>query len=147
LGGFFRLFASASKTSTMNEQCPCGSGSYFLSCCDRYLSQGLAAPTAEALMRSRYTAFTLAHVDYILRTYHPKTRPINQRQQILSWAKSVQWLGLTILGTSMGDIGDTTGTVEFIAHYTENGKPGQIHEKSVFKKEKDQWFYVSGSHY
>jgi SEC-C motif domain protein len=130
----------------MNEPCPCRSGNDFTTCCGLYLTQGHTAPTAEALMRSRYTAFTTANVDYLLRTYHPKTRPLNQRQQILTWAKSVVWDGLTIVEVENGNENDDSGTVEFIARYTENGKPDQIHEVSQFKKEKNQWKYVSGKH-
>jgi SEC-C motif-containing protein len=89
-------------TQTMSHNCPCGSSLPLAACCGLYIIDGQPAPTAQALMRSRYTAFTLANVDYILRTYHSKTRPINQRQKILAWAKSLQWTGLEILSTEKG---------------------------------------------
>lgn len=117
-------------------------------CCKPFISDNVAPPTAEQLMRSRYTAFTLADVDYLMKTHHISTRPVKDRQEILNWTKSVQWMGLTILNTKHGAINDTDGIVEFKAIYLEQGQLQAIHEKSLFRKnEKGIWFYVSGQLY
>ncbi|MBC8004751.1 MAG: Sec-C motif domain protein [Verrucomicrobia bacterium] len=98
-------------------------------------------------MRSRYVAFTMADVDYLLRSHHSSTRPVKDRKQIKKWAESVQWMGLTILSTKDGSVNDDTGYVEFRALYLEDGQMQQIHENSLFKRENNRWFYVSGVHF
>ncbi|MCT4590326.1 MAG: YchJ family metal-binding protein [Carboxylicivirga sp.] len=131
-----------------NSKCPCGSGKNFMDCCHVFINNKQAAPTAEQLMRSRYTAFTLADVDYLMKTHHSSTRPIKEKQEIFNWAKSVQWMGLTVIGTSKGNNTDKEGMVEFKALYIENGQLQAIHEKSIFRKDKaGNWFYVSGQHH
>ena len=94
-------------------------------------------------MRSRYTAFTLANVDYLMRSHSAKTRPVKERKNIERWAKSVNWLGLSILKTEAGEACNEAGYVEFKATFIENGKPGQIHENSHFMRENGKWVYVS----
>ncbi len=127
--------------------CACCSGLPYSNCCEPFLSGRVNAPTALQLMRSRYTAFTLANVDYLMRTHDIKTRPVKDRENIERWARSVVWVGLTILGTEAGAASDNAGYVEFKAAFLENGKPGQIHERSFFHRENGKWFYVSGAHY
>jgi SEC-C motif-containing protein len=131
----------------MQNICPCGSGFSFSACCEPIISGRKDAATARELMRSRYTAFTLANVDYLMRSHSAKTRPIKERKSIEKWAKSVVWMGLTILDTQAGEPGDEVGYVEFKALYLENGKPEQIHEKSLFQRENGKWVYVSGVHF
>jgi len=97
-------------------------------------------------MRSRYTAFTQANVEYLMRSHSAKTRPIKERKSIEKWASSVIWMGLTIIQTQAGEAKDELGSVEFKALYLENGKPEQIHEKSFFQRENGKWVYVSGVH-
>jgi SEC-C motif-containing protein len=130
----------------MPHPCPCGSKQNYVQCCAPVIGGQQPATTAEMLMRSRYSAFTQCNVDYILRTYHSKTRPTRDRAKILAWAKSVKWLGLTVLDTQMGLEDNEMGYVEFRAMYNENGTMGLIHEKSLFKREKGHWVYVSGEH-
>ncbi|BBE19032.1 UPF0225 protein YchJ [Aquipluma nitroreducens] len=98
-------------------------------------------------MRSRYTAFTQANIDYLMRSHSIKTRPIKERKSIEKWAKSVVWMGLSILQVQAGEANDEIGYVEFKALYLENGKPQQIHEKSLFQRENGKWVYVSGVHF
>ena len=130
----------------MQTQCPCGSGLSYPDCCEPIISGKKVAETAQQLMRSRYTAFTLANADYLMRSHSVKTRPIKERKSIEKWAKSVTWMGLTIIQTQAGDASDEVGYVEFKALYLENGKPQQIHEKSLFRRENGKWVYVSGVH-
>lgn len=131
----------------MSNLCPCGSAQPFANCCEPIISGKKYATTALELMLSRYTAFTLADVDYLLRSHAVKTRPVKDRKNIERWAKSVKWMGLSILRTEAGQTTDETGYVEFKATFLENGQPGQIHEKSLFQRENGQWVYVSGVHF
>ena len=127
--------------------CPCGSGLLFVNCCELIISGVKDAIKAQELMRSRYTAFTQANVDYLMRSHSAKTRPIKERKSIEKWARSVMWMGLTIIQTQAGEASDEIGYVEFKALYLENGKPEQIHEKSLFRRENGKWVYVSGVHF
>jgi SEC-C motif-containing protein len=115
-------------------------------CCGLIISSKEEAATCEKLMRSRYTAFTLANIDYLMSSHHSSTRPIKDRKNIQKWAGSVQWVGLAILNTEAGNVADDIGYVEFRALYIEEGKMQQIHEKSLFKRENMKWVYVSEEH-
>jgi SEC-C motif-containing protein len=128
----------------MSTLCPCGSRKSLDKCCLPIIKGEKDAETAEQLMRSRYTAFTLAEIDYLIKSHHPKTRNIKQKKELKKWAQSVSWVGLTILGKEKGYINDVNGTVEFRAVFLENGKPESIHEKSAFIRENNKWFYVDG---
>lgn len=97
-------------------------------------------------MRSRYVAFTRANVDYLIHSHSSQTRPIKDRKSIEKWAKSVTWMGLTILQTQAGVANDEFGYVEFKATYMEDGKLQQIHERSLFQLGNHKWVYVSGVH-
>ncbi len=127
-------------------KCYCNSNKDFNQCCQPILNGKATAETAEQLMRSRYTAYVLADIEYILNTHHPMTRPVSERHSIRAWTKSVKWTGLEVLNTQKGSAMDVEGYVEFKASFTENGKPDRIHENSYFRKENGQWFYLSGSH-
>lgn len=130
----------------MQNLCPCGSGFYYSECCELIISGRKEAVTAQALMRSRYTAFTRANADYLMRSHATKTRPVKEQKNIEKWARSVTWMGLTILRSQDGEINDESGYVEFKALYLEDGKLQQIHEKSLFERENGKWMYVSGMH-
>jgi len=127
--------------------CPCGTGKQKSECCQAYIDGTAIAPTAETLMRSRYTAYVSANVDYLLKSHHKSTRPTKERKEILKWTKSVQWMSLSVINTSMGKADQKEGTVEFRAVYSENSQLQSIHEKSLFRKEKGMWYYVSGVHF
>jgi len=82
-----------------------------------------------------------------MQSHHSKTRPIKEKKSIEHWAKSVQWVGLTILSTTEGKETDNRGMVEFRALYIEEGELREIHEKSLFEREGGKWVYTSGIHY
>lgn len=124
-------------------QCPCGSGSSFETCCGPYIA-GAPAPTPEALMRSRYTAFVRGAFDYTERTHAAEARGEFDRSLAESRHETLQWAGLKILETVGGGLGDDTGIVEFAAHYTSDGGTGVHHERSSFRREGDRWLYVDG---
>jgi SEC-C motif-containing protein len=101
---------------------------------------GLApAPDVEALMRSRYTAYTLGASDYLLRTWHPSTRPA-----ALEMEPGLRWLGLKVQHVEGGQPGDASGRVTFIARCKGRGPARRIHEVSRFRREEGTWFYVDG---
>ena len=130
----------------MNELCPCKSGKSFDECCKPLIQGNRIAPTAESLMRSRYTAFTLADADYLMKTWAPETRNLAEKEGIRKWARSVKWVKLKILHKSQGEESDTTGLVSFQAFYREKGELCQIHETSYFEKRAGEWVYVIGKH-
>ncbi|WP_018682945.1 YchJ family protein [Actinokineospora enzanensis] len=128
----------------MPERCPCGTGLPYDDCCGR-AHAGTPAPTAEALMRSRYSAFALGDVDYLLRSWHPDTRP---GELVLD--PDQRWVRLEIVETTGGGLLHANGTVEFNAHYRHSahdghrGHPGVLHERSRFTRDGGRWVYLDG---
>ncbi|MFI7587090.1 YchJ family protein [Spongisporangium articulatum] len=120
-----------------NTACPCGSGQVHADCCGRFHAGAAQAPTAEALMRSRYSAFALGDSAYLLATWHPDTRPA-----VLDLDEALTWTGLEILATTQGGVFDNTGTVEFTARYSSRGRSGVQRELSRFVRDDGRWLYV-----
>ena len=120
--------------------CPCGSGIAFDDCCGRCLAGKAAAATAEALMRSRYTAFALGNEPYLLSTWHASTRPASLN---LAEQPAPKWIGLKVLRHEQQD--DSHAVVEFIARYKVNGRAYKMQEASRFVKENGRWFYLDGN--
>jgi SEC-C motif-containing protein len=120
--------------------CDCGTPRRYDDCCGRYHAGPLhlQAPTAEALMRSRYSAFVRDLSDYLLATWHPSTRPsaldINEA--------GLRWLGLEVRGHQIQD--NDHATVEFVARSKLGGRAQRLHELSRFIRENNRWFYVDG---
>ena len=123
------------------EPCPCGSGQPFAAYCALFLYGEIAAPTAEALMRSRYCAYSRRDEAYLLRTWYPATCPDSLD---LARDDGLRWIGLKILNCTAGRVNDKTGTVEFVARYKVGGKAGRLHENSRFVREDGRWHYVDG---
>ncbi|MCE7992903.1 MAG: YchJ family protein [Roseivirga sp.] len=124
--------------------CPCSSSKAFSDCCEPNILNR-SAPTALALMRSRYTACTLVKAEYLHTTTHPKTRPDHKVSEIEAWAKENSWNRLEIISTEHGNRNDQRGIVEFKAFFTNSKGQAQVHhERSTFLKEDGQWFYVDG---
>jgi len=119
------------------ENCLCGGHSYE-TCCG-VLHRGGVAPTAEALMRSRYSAYVLQLEPYLLATWHPTTRPANLG---LASEPATQWLGLEIRRHEQRD--ETHAIVEFVARYKINGRAHRLHEISRFVFEDGRWLYLDG---
>jgi SEC-C motif domain protein len=133
----------------LRSHCPCCSNNAYADCCEPFLSGQAPAPTAEALMRSRYTAYSKTQVDYLIATLHPKSRQPDDRQTLQQNSQLTQWVGLTILKTQKGRPQDSQGIVEFVAEYRgasvlQATAVNQLHERSRFVKEDGQWFYVDG---
>jgi len=127
----------------MNQAlCYCGSKKPFAQCCEPLILGIQKATTAEALMRSRYSAYVVENEAYILQTWHESTRPAG-----LDFSKknNDKWLPLTVIASVAGKEKDETGTVEFSTGYSENGTVTPLHETSRFCKEKNVWFYLDGT--
>lgn len=127
-----------------NANCHCGNNKPFNTCCEPFLLGSTLPPTAEALMRSRYSAFAVANVDYLQKTLVRASRRTFDRKGSLQWAKMSTWKGLEIVAVERGQASDTDGIVEFIARYEVKGEPKEHHERSLFRKNGDQWLYVTG---
>jgi SEC-C motif-containing protein len=117
--------------------CPCGSGLPYDECCGRLHRGEADAPTAEALMRSRYAAFAVGDAAYLLRSWHSSTRPARLRLDA-----GDRWTGLEIVDTERGGLFDAIGTVEFRARYRERGRSATMAERSRFVREDGRWVYL-----
>jgi SEC-C motif-containing protein len=124
--------------------CPCDSGKDYDACCGPLISGSRPAPTAEALMRSRYSAFATGATDYITHTLHPDNRDEYDPAATKRWADSSEWLGLKVLNTSGGGTDDTEGSVEFTATFRQKGVVHTHHEVGLFSRLKGVWYYVDG---
>lgn len=123
-----------------NAECPCLSGQIYLTCCGPYHQKQAIAPTAEGLMRSRYTAFVMQLSGYLQDTHHVSTRPSESSEESYINLAETPWLGLTLLDIEQQD---DSATVEFVAFYKDQ-PIGQLHERSRFIKEHGSWFYLDG---
>ncbi|MCS5606825.1 MAG: YchJ family protein [Alphaproteobacteria bacterium] len=123
----------------MNE-CPCGSGKQFGDCCSPYID-GAPAPTAEATMRSRYSAHVLGEADHLLATLSTEQRADYDRKEAQQAFADTKWLGLEIRKTRRGEKGDETGEVEFVARYRSGGQTVSHHELSFFTREDGRWVF------
>ncbi|MGB0205235.1 MAG: YchJ family protein [Neptuniibacter sp.] len=126
------------------KKCPCGSGKPFQYCCEPIVSGQKSAPTAEALMRSRYTAFAMGAIDYLINTTAPEKRGEDDAEILAEQVKYTNWTGLTILGKNLGGRSDQEGMVEFEAQFETDDQNGTLYEKSNFRRENEQWVYVDG---
>ena len=131
------------KPVNPESTCPCGSDQSLARCCLDYIEGRSVAPTAEALMRSRYTAHVLLAIDYLWETWSPEERVRSSKADIEAWARNCEWLGLKIIGTKAGGKKDNHGLVSFLALFRQNGELQEHQEVSVFKKTPlGAWLYV-----
>lgn len=121
-----------------DDPCPCGAGLY-ANCCGRWIGTGVAAPDAEALMRSRYTAFVLDAREHLLATWHPDTRP----PTIEPPEPGLRWLGLEVRRHRLQDA--EHATVEFVARSKLAGRAHRLHELSRFVRVDGRWLYLDGN--
>ena len=113
--------------------CPCGSGTAYDACCGRLHRGAAQAATPEELMRSRYAAYAVRDGDYVWRTWHPRTRPLD-----ITPDPEVRWTGLVVHEASDDE-------VEFTASFERLGEPGRLHERSTFARRAGRWFYVAAT--
>lgn len=123
-----------------DARCPCGTGETYGACCGRF-HRGRPAPTAELLMRSRFSAFAAGDGSYLLATWHPGTRPAT-----VELDPALHWYRLDVHGATAGGPFDTEGRVDFTAHWrAAAGARGTQRESSRFRREDGRWFYVDGT--
>ncbi|WP_241795394.1 YchJ family protein [Microbacterium sp. C5A9] len=121
-----------------SSRCPCGSGDVLGACCGPLLD-GAPAPTAERLMRSRYTAFALRDADHLRASWHASTRPTD-----IDLDDDLHWRRLVIVDRVAGGPFDRDGVVEFEAFWRLGGERGSLRERSRFVRDDRRWFYVDG---
>ncbi|MFT2705964.1 YchJ family protein [Clavibacter zhangzhiyongii] len=117
--------------------CPCTSGDPYGACCGPIHRRDVPAPTAERLMRSRFSAYARGDAAHLARTWDPSTRP-----EGIDLDPSVRWYRLTILRTSLGGPADATGVVEFEAAFRHEGARGSQREASRFARHAGSWVYL-----
>lgn len=124
-----------------SDRCPCSSGDVFGRCCGPIID-GAPAPTAERLMRSRYTAFSLQDQSHLLRTWHPSTRP-----ETIEFEPDLRWRRLLVIDRVGGGPFDREGVVEFEAIWRQGATRGSLHERSRFLRDGRHWYYLDGDLY
>jgi len=126
------------------SQCPCGSGKEYDACCGPIIRGEQAAESAEALMRSRYTAYAKGEIEHLTESLHPSSRHDHDAAAARRWAAESQWMGLEVRSLVGGGAGDEKGEVEFVAQYRDKGALRKHHETGLFTKEEGRWYYLSG---
>lgn len=136
------------KNPNMNKVCygvcPCDSQKNYLSCCEPFITGKQNPETPEALMRSRYSAYTMANIDYIKETMRDNALVGFHELDAKRWAKRVNWIKLKVLKSDIESSG--IGYVEFKASFVDGSHLESIHEKSEFIFEKGRWYYIGGQH-
>lgn len=122
--------------------CPCCSSKKYDQCCGPLIAKTEVAQSPEQLMRSRYTAYSLANIDYIIDSMRGKPLLGFNMEQAFRWARKVTWLGLEVKDAYLES--DEIGFVEFIATILNNTQVELIHELSEFRKIDGHWFYTEG---
>ncbi|MCF8200049.1 MAG: hypothetical protein K9J42_14880 [Sulfuritalea sp.] len=127
--------------SDAGDACPCGKPLSYAACCGA-LHAGAPAADAEALMRSRYSAYVQGREDYLLATWHASTRPASLD---LGGEPAAKWLGLEVRvhNSARNPVGHAA-SVEFVARYRVGGRAYRLHEISRFAHEDGRWYYVDG---
>lgn len=126
------------------ELCPCGSEKAYDDCCQPLINGDRSADTAEALMRSRYTAHAKKEFDHIFETTHPSNRQDTDRKATAAWSRKLDWQWLKIRNVENGGTEDLAGTVEFVSRYRKNSKAFDHHEVAEFLKEDGRWYFKDG---
>lgn len=130
----------AEKLDKLTINCPCCSGKEYANCCGPFLLGERFAETPEQLMRSRYTAFTQAKIDYIAATMKGPAAEEFELRESEHWARTVRWLRLDVHGSQL--LSPTEGTVSFTAYFHTSSSLQSLHENSLFHKINGRWYYV-----
>jgi SEC-C motif-containing protein len=112
--------------------CPCGTGRPYDACCGPLHLGAEQAGSPEQLMRSRYSAYAVGDTAYLLRTWHPRTRPVD-----LVLDPATRWTGLVVHDAGADE-------VEFTASWSQDGGTGSLRERSRFEVRGGRWLYVDG---
>ena len=128
----------------MSRPCPCTSKKPYDRCCGPFHAGTAAPDTAEQLMRSRFSAYALGKVDYLISTRSEAKRAEENREELATYCKSVSCVGLKIVAKELGGKADDTGLVTFQASLQANGRRSLHIETSTFARENGRWVYVDG---
>jgi len=126
------------------QDCPCGSGLAYSACCEPIIKGKKAAETAEALMRSRFSAYAVGAIDHLGASLQAADRKQFDAAPAKEWAESAEWNRLEVVTAERGGPDDDDGIVEFKAHYTVDGQELVHHERSRFTREQGNWVFVDG---
>ncbi len=124
--------------------CPCTSGKTYGECCEPFITKKSFPTTAEGLMRSRYSAYAVGNVDYVMETDDPANGGEFDRTSADEWSSKSEWTGLEVIEVIDGGPNDTTGIVEFSAKFKIGGKDLSHRERSNFRKVDGKWVYIEG---
>jgi len=124
--------------------CPCGSGLTYERCCEAFIKSERLPETAEQLMRSRYSAHVMQEIPYLYQTIHPDFREDWDEQGVTAWSKNAVWDGLDIVFTEAGGPADDQGVVEFVARFSMKGDQMRHHERAVFERIENRWYFKEG---
>ena len=122
----------------MSHTCPCGSGIALADCCGKW-HQGQPAPSAERLMRSRYSAYTLGLIDYLVATTLPAQQAALDRDSMRAWSLGSTWLGLEVEGS---ELIDTHAFVTFTARWHDGDGEHSHRERSAFVQQDGRWYFI-----
>lgn len=125
------------------SRCPCGTGEAYAACCGPLHADERRAATAQELMRARYSAFVVGDAGYLLRTWHPRSRPDALELEDTQLADT-EWRGLDVLRSEAGGVEDDEGVIEFVARWARGGRQGRLHEVSRFRRRAGRWLYLDG---
>ena len=125
-------------------KCPCGSDAPFKECCSPIIKGKVLAPTAEVLMRSRYSAYATGAIEHLGNTLDSRGKEAFDTDSARQWAEGAEWKSLEIVSVERGGVDDDDGIVEFIAHYEVDDAPQEHHERAAFKKSGKLWEFVDG---
>jgi len=126
------------------DLCPCGSEKEYAKCCQPLISGEQSAETAEALMRSRYSAHAKKAFDYIFDTTWPGNRQEEDREGTAAWSRKLDWQRLEVRNVEAGGVDDEKGMVEFVARYRKNAKAFDHHEIAEFVRQDGRWYFKDG---
>ena len=124
--------------------CPCGSDTPYKQCCAPIIKGKVLAPTAEALMRSRYSAYATGEIEHLGNTLDSRGRDSFDADSARQWAESAEWKSLEIVAVERGGEDDEDGVVEFIARYVVDEEVMEHHERATFKKSGKRWEFIDG---
>ena len=124
-----------------NAPCPCGSEIPLQQCCGRF-HDGQQPANAEMLMRSRYSAYALGLVDYLVQTTLPAQQAGLDRQAISAWSLNSEWLGLEVESHEPQGGNPAHAYVTFVAHWRDAQGEHSHRERSAFVEHNGHWFFI-----
>jgi SEC-C motif domain protein len=137
------MSANENDKDLNSMNCPCTSGKQYLECCGIYHQGKDRPPTAEALMRSRYSAYAVGEIEYLLKTIPLLERKHFDLKAAKQWSSESEWTGLEILSTKESSDG-TKATIEFKARFKVQEEEHEHAERAYFQKTQGRWFFLDG---